>query len=85
VKEANALLGDGVKRATDGERATIAAARRSVVAKRDLPAGHVVSWDDLDWLRPGGGLAPGLENVVLGRALRAPITAGTPLDKTSVQ
>lgn len=85
VKEANALLGDGVKRATDGERATIAAARRSVVAKRDLPAGHVVSWDDLDWLRPGGGLAPGLENVVLGRALRAPITAGTPLDKASVQ
>jgi N,N'-diacetyllegionaminate synthase len=84
VKTANILLGDGVKRTMDSEKATAAAARRSIASARDLPAGHVLSWQDLDWLRPSGGLAPGQEHVVLGKTLRAAVTAGTQLSASMV-
>ncbi len=79
VREANALLGDGVKRVMPAETDTARAARRSIVASRDLTAGHVVAWGDLAWLRPAGGLAPGREGTVLGRRLRRAVPAGTRL------
>lgn len=44
---------------------------RSLVAAADLPAGHVLERCDLAWTRPGGGLAPGEEGRVLGKALLA--------------
>ena len=71
----NAMLGDGIKRLMPGEGGGIAA-RRSVCVARDLPAGHVLAFADLDWLRPGGGLAPGREAVVLGRRLVRAVAAG---------
>ena len=40
IREADALLGDGTKRIMPSEAATAVAARRSIVAARDLPAGH---------------------------------------------
>lgn len=79
VREANALLGDGVKRVMPAETDTARAARRSIVASRGLAAGHVVAWDDLAWLRPAGGLAPGREGTILGRRLRRAVPAGTRL------
>lgn len=79
VREANTLLGDGRKRIMPSEQATAAAARRSVVAARDLPAGHVLAWSDLTWLRPAGGLPPGRESAVLGRRLRQAVGAGARL------
>jgi sialic acid synthase SpsE len=71
-----AMLGDGLKAMQPVEEAVAKAARRSVVVRRDLPAGHVLSIVDLDWLRPGGGLRPGQEGEVLGRQLRRSLAAG---------
>lgn len=79
-----ACLGDGVKRPVAGEAATAAAARRSICAARALPAGHVLRIEDLDWLRPAGGLSPGNEAVLLGRALKADVAAGARLIAESV-
>ena len=76
VREANALLGDGVKRMMPSEHATATAARRSIVAARDLQAGHVLAWADLAWLRPAGGLPPGREAALIGRRLRCAVAAG---------
>jgi N-acetylneuraminate synthase/N,N'-diacetyllegionaminate synthase len=44
-------------------------ARRSIVAARYLPLGHIVSEDDLEFVRPGSGLAPTEANRLIGQRL----------------
>ena len=73
---AEELLGSPGKEVLDVERDVAAAVRRSIAAGRDLPAGHVVREEDLVWLRPGGGVAPGREWTVLGRTLRRDLSRG---------
>lgn len=51
-------------------------ARRSIVAKHNLAAGTQISWNDLDWVRPGGGLAPGNEEKLVGKKLQRDIAKG---------
>ncbi|MBO6783117.1 MAG: N-acetylneuraminate synthase family protein [Alphaproteobacteria bacterium] len=43
--------------------------RRSIVAARDLPAGHVLTLDDLEFRRPGTGISPNDADRVVGREL----------------
>lgn len=77
VRTACIALGDGVKRAMEVEIPVIAAARRSAHARRALQAGHVVSPDDIDWLRPGGGIAREESAAILiGRRLVRDVAAG---------
>lgn len=45
------------------------AVTRSIVAGRDLEAGTELSFADLAWTRPAGGLAPGQEDQLLSRRL----------------
>ena len=56
----------------------VEAIRRSIVAGADLARGHCLTWDDLTWLRPGTGLTPGEENLLLGRTLKRAMTSGEP-------
>ena len=77
VRQAEVMLGQGPKRLLQSERAVLAAARRSIVAARDLEPGTVLTSGDLTWVRPGGGLAPGREREVLGRTLTKPLREGT--------
>jgi N,N'-diacetyllegionaminate synthase len=73
---AEELLGSGGKEVLEVERGVAAAVSRSISAERDLPAGHVLREEDLVWLRPGGGVAPGREWTVLGRALARDLRGG---------
>ena len=52
-------------------------ARRSIVAKLNLQKGNSIKWDDLSWLRPGGGLSPGEEEKIIGRTLTKNVQKGT--------
>ncbi|MEM0984574.1 MAG: N-acetylneuraminate synthase family protein [Planctomycetota bacterium] len=61
----------------DCERDVREVSRQSLVAARDLPAGHVLTASDLTIKRPGTGLAPYLLGDVLGQTLRAPAEADT--------
>jgi N,N'-diacetyllegionaminate synthase len=76
VKAAQAMLGDGKKVVQEVEKVTAAAARRSIVARVILPMGHALTLHDLDWLRPGGGLPPGQERVLLDHKLLRPVAQG---------
>ena len=74
VRAIESALGDGLKQPQSAERNTMAVARRSLVAARDLPAGAVIAREDLAVKRPGGGLAPGLLESVVGARLARPVT-----------
>ena len=71
VREAAAAIGDGVKAPRPGEADAAAVARRSLVAKRRIAAGEELHADDLDAMRPAGGISPlRLDEVVGRRAAR---------------
>jgi N,N'-diacetyllegionaminate synthase len=76
VKEARILLGNGAKIPQDCERALEPVVRRSIAARRNLPAGTILTRADLTWLRPAGGLPPGQEHLLLGKRLAQPCAAG---------
>lgn len=79
IREAESLLGNGIKDLQPEEKANLVPVRRSVVAVRDLPAGHTLGPGDLTWKRPGGGVPPGREALVLGRRLKTAVQAGAML------
>lgn len=79
VRRVESMLGDGRKSIQASEEVGVVAYRRSVVAGRDLPAGHVIRLADLTWMRPGGGIAPGDEGKLLGKVLMRPFTKGEPI------
>lgn len=58
VRTVEAALGGAIKYPTPGEVETIAAARRSLVAAREIRAGHHLTTDDLRAARPGTGRSP---------------------------
>jgi sialic acid synthase SpsE len=54
-------------------------ARRSIVAARNLPAGHRIEFADLAFKRPGTGLLPYRTAEVVGRRLRAAVGINQPI------
>jgi len=69
VELLQAVEGDGRKRVLDGEQVARRNARRSLVAARDLPAGHRLAEGDLLVKRPAFGLPPSALEWVIGRVL----------------
>lgn len=76
VKQAQVLLGAGEKCLCPDEEEVLPRVRRSIVAGRDLEAGTVLAWEDLSWVRPGGGLPPGEEQRLLHRKLARSLRKG---------
>ena len=76
VREAERLIGNGEKRPQLCEQDAATALRRSIAAKGDLRAGTCLCVDDITWLRPGTGIAPGGEARVLGRKLKRSLSMG---------
>lgn len=64
-----AALGQHRRVVSEAERNQSMVMRRSIVAGRDLPAGHVVTLADLDFRRPGTGIAPNAAARLVGREL----------------
>lgn len=54
--------------------------RRSIYACRDIAAGEALTPENIRIIRPGLGLPPRDYDRCLGRAARAPIARGTPID-----
>lgn len=58
IRAAEAALGDGIKAPHPVEVPNIAIARKSLVARRAIPAGQPIGPDDLTAKRPGDGRSP---------------------------
>jgi N-acetylneuraminate synthase len=72
VREARnvfAALGTGRRVVSQAELEKRLKFRRSLVARRSLPRGHVLREDDLDAKRPGTGIGPDELHYVVGRTL----------------
>jgi N-acetylneuraminate synthase/N,N'-diacetyllegionaminate synthase len=74
VRRIEAMLGHGRKEPAPSELASARWATKSLVAARDLPAGHVLAESDLCAKRPGGGLAPSHLGDLIGRRLARPLS-----------
>ena len=73
LERTHKALGDGQKKIYDSERAPIIKMGKSLVVARNLPAGHLVTADDIVMKSPGGGIPPyELENVI-GRLTLKPL------------
>jgi N,N'-diacetyllegionaminate synthase len=77
LRETAAMLGDGEKKPAPGEVETAALVRRSWHAARDLPAGTVLTADDLVLKRPADGMAPNA--CPAGRRLAVALSADAPV------
>lgn len=85
VRRAERLLGDGGIACQACEAGNLGPVRRSICAARDLKAGEVLAWEDLAWLRPAGGMAPGEEPALLGRRLLRDMEKGEALAREFVE
>jgi N,N'-diacetyllegionaminate synthase len=77
IRKVESALGHGRKEPAPSEADTKAAARRSLVAARDIAEGEVLTADAVNFKRPGTGLGPDRWREVQGRKARQPIAAGT--------
>jgi len=86
TRELEAALGTGLKRVEDNELQTVVLQRRAVRLARDLPAGHLLTRDDLTVLRPAppGALLPYDICQAIGRRLRAAKTGGQHLTQVDL-
>jgi sialic acid synthase len=66
-------LGDGTKAMHQSEAAPVVKMGKKLVAARDLPAGHILTRDDVALKSPGDGLPPYELDRVVGRRLRHPV------------
>ncbi len=68
-------IGDEKVYALPSEKISRENARRSLVAKRVIPKGKEIEYDDLTWKRPASGISPRSIDEVLGKVTTANIEA----------
>ncbi|MDE6386378.1 MAG: N-acetylneuraminate synthase [Lachnospiraceae bacterium] len=72
IRNIEKALGNGIKTASGSEKKNIDIARKSIVARRRIAKGEILSEDNLAVKRPGGGISPMKWYEVLGtRAVRS--------------
>jgi len=79
IREAEQALGSSEKGPTAAELRNMTGMRRSIFARRDIPAGKVVEAGDLICKRPATGLKPASWDHVVGRRAARPVAAGAQL------
>lgn len=67
IRHIELALGDGVKKPSPSERKNRVAARKSIVAKRDIGKGELLTEDNLTAKRPGDGISPMNWDMVIGK------------------
>ena len=77
VRDVEGALGDGTKQPQPVELPNLPLIRRSAHAARDLNPGDRLTENDVEWLRPTGGLPPSVP--VAGRLVRRPVPTGSPI------
>jgi N,N'-diacetyllegionaminate synthase len=80
VRLAGQMRGIAGKRVLEAERDVRTVSRQSLVAARDLPAGHRIAAQDLKVQRPGTGIPASAWPSIIGQRTSHPISAGEMLN-----
>ena len=80
IRETERALGSGRKEPSAAEAANAPAMRRSIVARRSIAAGELITADALTLKRPGTGLPPRYWDQLIGRKAPREITPDEPLN-----
>ncbi len=76
IRTVEVALGHGRKEPSRGEANTLEAARKSLVAAKDIAVGTVLTEEMIAIKRPGTGLSPSLRSCFIGRTVRKDIKSG---------
>lgn len=85
VEAAGSMRGPDEDARSSNEHPNRETLRRSIVAATDLSRGHRLRLEDLTWMRPRDGLAPGEEHRLVGRALVRDVSVGEALLPSDVE
>jgi sialic acid synthase len=85
LQRARISLGDGIKRVYPSEMKPLEKMAKKIVAARDLPAGHVLTRDDLALKSPNDGLPPYELDNLIGKRLRVALKADATLAHNQVE
>lgn len=78
-------LGPDEKRILSCEHDVRRLSRQSLIARRDLPSGHILTAEDLTIKRPGTGIEPWHLPEFIGRRLRRAAEADMPINNDDVE
>lgn len=71
IRNIEQAMGDGIKRVSPSEKDNMAIARKSIIAKKSIKAGEILTVDNITTKRPGTGINPMKWPEVLGtKAIR---------------
>ena len=76
IREVEVMLGNGEKTLQKPEKKIISKVRRSIVAKRNLNKDIILTENDINWVRPGGGIPPEKTKDVIGKRLNKDLKEG---------
>ena len=67
IRNIELALGDGIKRPSQSEKQNIPIARKSIVAKRNISRGEILTEENCTTKRPGNGISPMRWDEVMGK------------------
>lgn len=70
IREAEVMIGSSSLFPTKSEQKSRKNFRLSCVASRSIPAGHILTRDDISFRRPGSGLPPKMINFLIDRKIK---------------
>jgi sialic acid synthase SpsE len=70
IRETEISLGTPIKFMPKSEKNLFKLARKSIIARKDIPKGKVIEKSDLMIKRPGYGIAPKFLDIIIGRAAK---------------
>ncbi|OUX32107.1 MAG: hypothetical protein CBE24_03795 [bacterium TMED264] len=76
IREVELMLGNGEKVIQDPEKKIKLSVRRSIVANHNIKKGTILSWNDLNWVRPGGGISSMETENIIGKKLKENLEEG---------
>ena len=73
IRNVEKMMGKSEKTFSEAELKIKSAVRKSIVAKGDLPIGHIITEDDICYKRPGTGISPIEKDRVIGKRVKGVI------------
>lgn len=84
IRHAETIIGNEEIKPTKSELISRQEYRLSCVAANDLEPGIILSINDIDFQRPGDGIPPSLENILIGKKLALKIKKGEKFKKKHI-